>query len=136
MSKEVGQRDSDKNPLLHPNVQAMIPWLIIFLLGIIGYFWQSSQASLSERLIGYDQQLASIAETGLANRGDIVALRTKQDAGRGEWELREARVLSAVEKNTLAIDRLASLVTQTNNRITILEQAVKHNTLRLDKIEK
>lgn len=105
------------------------PWLPTVLLAVFGFMFQDIQDGYKEKLAAYDKKLQSGNEsqkqilTAVNDiRQGLTIVTTKQDSGRIEWDMREGRVLNAVEKLAGAVEKNTDRLNELDKRLAALEQ--------------
>lgn len=101
------------------------PWLPTVLLAVFGFMFQDIQAVYKEKMASYDVSQREILGTVTDNRQSLITIKTKQDAGRIEWDMREGRVLTMLEKLTGSVEKNAEKINKLNERIVALEKQMK-----------
>lgn len=103
------------------------PWLPTVLLAVFGYLFQDIQDGYKEKLAAYDTSQREILRTVTGNKQSLISIKTKQDAGRIEWDMREGRVLTMIEKLTGSVEKNAEKINKLNERIVALEKQMSAN---------
>lgn len=103
------------------------PWLPTVLLAVFGFMFQDIQAVYKEKMASYDVSQREILGTVTDIRQSLITIKTKQDAGRIEWDMREGRVLTMLEKLTGSVEKNDEKINKLNERIVALEKQMSAN---------
>lgn len=103
------------------------PWLPTVLLAVFGFMFQDIQAVYKEKMASYDVSQREILGTVTDIRQSLISIKTKQDAGRIEWDMREGRVLTMLEKLTGSVEKNDEKINKLNERIVALEKQMSAN---------
>lgn len=123
----VGQRGNSVPEQVKTNLTQLAPWLPTALLAIFGYLFQEVQDEYKEQLARYEQSQREILNTVTQSQQSLITIKTKQDAGRAEWDMRENRVIVMLEKLTGTVENNAEKINNLNGRIIALEKQMAAN---------
>ena len=97
--------------------------LILFVLtgfvSLFAYLWTSQESHINSKMDKYDSTLQEIL---IASN----TVSTQIASNRNEWELREGRILNALEKQALTIDRLLEITNRHNVQLVAMEQRINN----------